>query len=402
MESKRKRILHVFGNEFKILRNDKKALVYFLLGPIIVIGMFGLATTTIGGSGLGGLAVLKVAVVDEDNSPLSQSLVSRFRQSTRMDVKYVTDRVAAMNNFQRGKVDIVFIIEKGFEGKLRSFYLHPSESEKAILDIVVDTSYVTPPSAAQAIANEVLLDFFMRDALPRILNLPAGQQIPRERIEELIVKLSPINPRLQTPYGENPLFAILFPILTPLILMSFSIQLCGLSIVGERIRGTLSRILKTPVRRSEIVLGKLLAYLAIAMTQSLGVLILTQFFGLVVKSGLIPLFLALLLTSYAGCALGIFYSTFSTSEKAVIQMSNLTVLFLNVAGGAIFPLSSMPEIAQALGELLPTSHSISAFRYITVKGLGPESWLLELGYLALFGTIVVVLATIAFKFAKAE
>jgi ABC-2 type transport system permease protein len=402
MESRQKRIRQVCVNEFKILGSDKKTLVFFLLGPILILGILGSVTTVIGGFGLGGLQQLKVAVVDEDNSQLSQALVSRFQQSDQIVVKSKTDRATAMHMFEEGNIDVIYLIENGFDSKLRTYYLHLGSPDKATLDIIVDTSWVTPPSAAQAVAAAVLLEFFQKDVFPTIVKLPPGQQVPPEQIQELIAKLSPINPRVETPYGENSLFAVLFPTLMPLMLITFSIQLSGLCIVGERIRGTLSRILKTPVRRSEIVVGKSLTYIVVAIVQAFGVLAIALPFGLSVKSGVIPLFITLFLTSYVACAMGIFFSSISTSEKAVIQLTNIAALLLNAIGGAILPLSSMPEAVQSVGELLPIYNSVTALRDITLKGLGPEAWLPHMVYLIVFGTVVLVLAVVAFSFVKAE
>jgi len=402
MESRQKRIRQVFTNEFKILSNDKKALAFFILGPIIILAVIGAVTTVVGGVGLGGFEQMKVAIVDEDNSQLSQALVQRFQQSDQIVVVATTDRATAMKLFEQGGVDVIYLIENGFDNKLRTYYLHPGSPDKATLDIIVDTSWVTPPSAAQAVAAAVLLQFFQRDVFPAIVKLPPGQQVPPEQVQELLATLSPINPRVQTPYGENALFPVLFPTLIPLMLMSFSIQLSGLSIVGERIRGTLSRILKTPVRRSEIVVGKALAYIVVAVVQAFGVVATSLLFGLTIKSGVIPLFAVLFLTCYVACAFGIFYSSFSTSEKAVIQLANITALLLNALGGAIIPMSSMPDQVQTVGKLLPIYNSVTALREITIKGLGPEAWLPYLAYLAVFGTVLLVLAVVAFRFSKAE
>ena len=345
---------------------------------------------------------MKVAIVDEDNTRLSQALVSRFQQSDQIVVKYVTDRATAMHQFEEGNVDVVYVIEKGFDNKLRTYYLHLGSPDKATVDIIVDTSWVTPPSAAQAVAGAVLLEFFQRDAFPAIVNLPQGQQVPPEQVQELIAKLSPIDPRVETPYGDNPLFAVLFPTLTPLMLITFSIQLAGLSIVGERIRGTLSRILKTPVRRSEIVIGKSLTYIVVAIVQAFCVLLVALPFGLSGKSGVIPLFTRLFLTSYVACAMGIFFSTISTSEKAVIQLTNIAALLLNALGGAILPLCSMPDAVQSVGQILPIYNSVTALRDITLKGIGPEAWGPHLAYLVVFGTVTLLLAVVVFNFMKDE
>jgi ABC-2 type transport system permease protein len=397
-----KRINQVFMNEFKILGNDKKTLAFFILGPILILGLMGIVTTTIGGLGLGGLQQLKVAVVDEDNSQLSSALVTRFEQSDQIVLKATTDRASAMRLFEQGNIDVIYIIENGFETKLKTYYLHLGSLDKAVLTIIVDTSWVTPPSAAQAVAASVLIQFFQEDAFPIILNLPGSQQVPKEQIQQVISTLSPIDARVETPYGVNSIFSVLFPTLLPLMLISFSIQLSGLCIVGERIRGTLSRVLKTPVTRTEIVLGKSLAYIVIAVVQAVGVVVVSLLFGLSVKSGIIPLFVGLFLTSYVACTLGVFFSSFSTSEKSVIQLANIVALLLNALGGAILPLSSMPEPVQKLGEVLPIYNSVTALRDITLKGLGPEAWMPYFLYLAVFGTVSLVFAVISFRFMKAE
>jgi ABC-2 type transport system permease protein len=403
MESRQKRISQVFMNEFKILRNDKKTLASFILGPIIILGLIGAVTTMTGGTGLAAFERMKAAVVDEDNSRFSHALVSRFQQSDQITVKYTTtDRASAMLMFEKGEVDVIYIIENGFDNKLRTYYLSGGSQGKATMDIIVDTSWVTPPSAALAVGNAVLLDFFQRDAIPIILNLPQGQQVPPEQLQQLIAKLSPINTPLQAPYGENQLFAILLPTVVPLMLVSFSLQLSGLAIVGERMTGTLSRILKTPIRKSEIVIGKALAYTGLAIVQTLGVVAVSLLFGLSAKSGVIPYFIGLFLTSYSACALGILFSSFSTSDKAVIQIGNTVALLLNALGGAIIPLSSMAPPLQAAGELLPVYNSVTALRDIVLKGLGPDAWLPYMAYLALFGTLTLVVAVVVFRFTKIE
>ena len=403
MESRQKRIRQVFMNEFKMLRNDKKTLASFILGPILVLSLIGVATSITGNTSLAEFERMKAAVVDEDNTQLSQALVARFQQSDQLTVKYTTtDPTSAKLMFEKGEVDVIYVIENGFDNKLRTYYLHGGSQGKATMDIIVDTSWVTPPSAAQAAGNLVLLDFFQKDAIPIILNLPKGQQVPPEQLQQLIVKLSPINTPLQAPYGENQLFAILLPTVVPLMLVSFSLQLSGLSIVGERTRGTLSRILKTPVRKSEIVIGKAMAYTTVAVVQTLGVVLVSLFFGLSAKSGVIPYFIGLFLTSYSACALGILFSTFSTSEKAVIQIGNTVALFLNALGGAIIPLSSMAPPLQAVGEILPVYNSVTALRDVILKGLGPDAWLPFMAYLLVFGTIMLVLAVVVFRFTKIE
>ncbi len=245
-----------------------------------------------------------------------------------------------------------------------------------------------------------MIDFYMKD-VPKILNLPTGEITP-EMIKQIATRLQVIYVNVDLAYGEDmSFFSMIFPLMTPIVLFVFGIFMCGLSIVGERVRGTLPRLLKTPIRRSEIILGKLLVYLIIALWDSGIVLLLgTLVFQLPVKGGALPLFAALYLTTFTGCTWGMFYSTFAKSERQVADLQTYTMVLVMVLGGVIFPVSVMPESVQSVAEVLPISHSLSAIRAITIKGLGPEIYAGDLGYMLVFGLIMLGLALVSFRLIK--
>lgn len=391
-----RQIRQVFKKEFETLSSDKKTLAMYLLGPILVMAAFGAATSATGSD----ILHINIALVDEDSSRLSSDLTSRFEQSEYVAVKYKTDRANAEQLFKQGKIDAIVIIEKGFDKKVQTFYLYPSESQKAKLDVIVDSSVPTVPVTIPLALQSVMVEFYQKD-LPKVLNLP-GEQISPELIQQIAVRLQVVTIKVDMAYGEKlSFFAVTFPMLTPIVLFTFGLMMCGLTIVGERIRGTLPRLLKTPTRRSEIVVGKLLAYLLIALWQSFVVLALaTLAFGLPVKGGVALLFAAMFLTSYCGCTWGIFHSTFSKSDRQVTEMNTNTVIILLVLGGIIFPISTMPEVVQVLATALPLSHSLAALRSIAIRGLGPEYVFMDLTYMLVFGTVMLGLALISFKLAK--
>ena len=391
-----KEIKHIFRNEFDVISSDKKTFALFLLGPILVMAAFGGATMRSSGE----LIKVNVVIVDEDHSALSANLVSRFEQSKYVDVKYKTDRATAEQLFKEGKIDAIVVIEQGFENKVRTFYLSSSTEQKARMDLLVDNSYFIAPVAVPLALQSVMVDFYLKD-VPKALNLPTEQVSP-EVIEQIVARLQVVNVDVKLAYGDNmPFFAITFPLLTPIVLFTFGLFMCGLSIVGERIRGTLPRLLKTPIRRSEILIGKLLLYLVIALWHSLVVLVLsTVVFGLAVRGGALLLFAALFLTSYTGCTWGLFYSTFSRSERQVVDLKSYTMIIVMVLGGIIFPLSTMPPAVQVIAQGLPLSHSLTALRAIAVKGLGFEFVAWDLLYLLIFGSAVLLMALISFRLIK--
>jgi ABC-2 type transport system permease protein len=389
-------IKRVFRNEFRVISSDKKVLAIFLLGPIIVMAAFGAATMTTGSQ----LVQVSVAIVDEDQTPLSNSLVAKFEQSQYVVVKSKTDRATAQQLFNEGQVDAIVTIDKGFENKVRTFYLYSSQAEKARVGLRVDNSYFVAPVAVPLALQSVMVDFYTKD-VPNALNL-TQEEVPPALIEQIIARIQVVNLDVQMAYGQNiPFFSMTFPMLTPIVLFTFAIMMCGLTIVGERIRGTLPRLLKTPIRRSEIVIGKLSLYLVVALWHSVVVLSISMLaFGLVVRGSVIALFAALFLTSFTGCTWGIFYSTFCKTERQVVDLKSYTLITVMILGGIIFPLNTMPPAVQTVAKALPLYHSLTALRSIAIKGLDIEFVVGNLLYLLIFGMALLGMALITFRFVK--
>jgi ABC-2 type transport system permease protein len=391
-----KQLREVFKKEFDMLSSDKRTLAIYLLGPILVMAAFGAATSARSSE----ILHINIALVDEDSSRLSADLGARFEQSEYVAVKYKTDRANAEHLLKEGEIDAYVVIEKGFDSKVKTFYLHPSESDKARLSVVVDSAVPTVPVTIPLALQSVLVEFYQKD-LPRVLDLPGGEISP-ELVQQIATRLQVVAIGVDMKYGENlSFFTVTFPILTPIVLFTFGLMMCGLTIVGERIRGTLPRLLKTPTRRSEIVLGKLLAYLTIALWQNVVVLALSvMLFGLAVRGGVLQLFAAMFLTSFCGCTWGLLHSTFGKSDRQVTEMNTNTVIVLLILGGIVFPINTMPEVVQLLAQALPLSHSLTALRSIAIRGLGLEFVGFDLFYLAAFGTLLLILGLTSFRFAK--
>lgn len=390
----------VFRNELKLLTSDKKALMVFLMGPLLVMLIFGSATAHVGGQEE--TMHMNIAIVDEDHSVLSNSLVARFEESSYATVKYKTDRATAEQLLKDGKVDAIVVIHREFDKKIRSFFLYPSESQKARVDIVVDNSIMFVPVTAPLVLQDAMKNFFLKDVPREVLpKLPTDQQISADIVQQVVDRLNPVFINAEPAYGSNlSFFSLILPLLIPMVLFTFGLMMSGLSIVSERVRGTLPRLLKTPVRRSEIVIGKLLAYLLIAVWHGSIVLALSLVFGLSIKGGIPLLFTSLFLTSYAGCTWGMFYSTFSKTERQVLDLNTDTFIILLTLAGTLVPIRIMPPAMQKAAEILPLSHSANALRSIAIRGFGVERVMGDLAYLLAVGTLMLVLALISFRFVK--
>ena len=205
------------------------------------------------------------------------------------------------------------------------------------------------------------------------------------------------------------------PIFLGLFGYFFVYLLTGISFLRERIGGTLERLLGTPVTRGEIVLGYSLGFSTFAAVQ---VVLLTLFIlnsvevpaigplpsftiGLGVASAGSPYlaFLVALLLSIGAVNLGIFLSTFARTELQILQFIPLVIVPQILLGGVFWPVDRLPDVLNAIAQILPLTYAVDALREVMLKGadLGSSAVQLDLGVLAGIALFFVVLASATIK-----
>jgi len=128
------------------------------------------------------------------------------------------------------------------------------------------------------------------------------------------------------------------------------------SFLNERSQGTLERLMASPLRRGEIVLGYMLGFTVIALVQAAEVLIFSLAILKIQNQGNVLL------------NLGIFLSMFARSEFQAVQFIPLVVVPQVLLSGIIFPVSSEPKALQYLSDVLPLTYAVNGMRDIMVKG----------------------------------
>jgi ABC-2 type transport system permease protein len=191
--------------------------------------------------------------------------------------------------------------------------------------------------------------------------------------------------------------------------------LTGISFLRERVGGTLERLLATPVRRSEIVVGYSIGFGFFATLQV--ALILAFVLGSVRIPALGPLppidiglgvaiagspglaFVITLLLAISAVNLGIFLSTFARTEFQILQFIPLVVVPQGLLSGIFWPVSSLPGVLEPIARVLPMTYGIDGLREVLIKGsgLGHAAVQLDLAVLAGFAILLVVAATLTIR-----
>ena len=191
--------------------------------------------------------------------------------------------------------------------------------------------------------------------------------------------------------------------------------LTGISFLRERVGGTLERLLATPVRRSEIVAGYGAGFGFFAALQVVVILLfalgsldapaigpLGSFsVGLGIANAGSPLlvFVVTLLLALVAVNLGIFISTFARTEFQILQFIPIVVVPQTLLGGVFWPVNSLPDPLEPLARALPLTYAVDGMREVLVKGAGLEASAVQLdvGVLAAFAVLLVVLATVTIR-----
>ena len=190
------------------------------------------------------------------------------------------------------------------------------------------------------------------------------------------------------------------PALIGMILQMMCSSLTAAAIVRERERGTMEQLTITPIRGPELILGKTVPYMGIAIFDAAEIIILgVVWFGLVVHGSWALLGAFCLVFMFTSLAWGLFVSAIARTREQAEMMNMALLLPSFMLSGILWPRSALPPVLQALGALMPLTYFTEMIQGVVLKGVGLEILGPDMGILATIG--VVLLAMAAFAFAKA-
>jgi ABC-2 type transport system permease protein len=157
-----------------------------------------------------------------------------------------------------------------------------------------------------------------------------------------------------------------------IILQLLTVTLTACTIARELEAGTLYQLMVTSLRRGEIVIGKLLPYLAISILLILVVIVVAGWHFHVPFHRPFALGVICLLFLLCSLGLGLLISAFSRTQTQAIQLSVFFLLPIFVLSGAFAPLERLPKAIGYLAECFPLTHFCRAFRLVNLYRAGPE------------------------------
>ncbi len=217
----------------------------------------------------------------------------------------------------------------------------------------------------------------------RLLRAAAAQIVQARVISALGVDLDRLNSTRPVIVGEDipatylyggPQFDTLdyqAPALIGFFAFFFVFLLTVVSFLRERTSGTLERLLISPLRRLELVGGYMLGFGLFALVQAALVVLVAVAVLRIHHNGALALVLVLVaLVTLAAVNLGIFCSTYATTELQAIQFIPLVVVPQGLLGGLLFSVESLPRWLQVVAHFLPLTYASEALRAVMIAGAG--------------------------------
>ena len=358
--------------EFLELRQNPRLFGIVIIAPIIQLTMLGYAATT-------DVKDVPVVVADGDRSPASRTLIARFDASRNFTVIDTVTSIRDVDPYlQRGDAWLALGIPPGYGAAVR-------DGQPAALQVVADGSDSNSTTVALGYATALIGEY-----AAMIATETAGALAP-----PLATGAPGIDLRIRVwfnPQLESRFFMI--PGVLALLLLLVTANLAAMAIVREKELGTLEQLNVTPLRRWELIAGKLLPYGVIAFIDVLLVTAVAVFWFEVPFRGSLTLLLATSLL-YVICTLGLglFISTISDTQQQA--MMTATFFFLTpmiYLSGFIFPIENMPRVIQYATYAIPLRYFLVIVRWIILKGIGLDLLWPLAAALAAWGTVVLALA----------
>jgi len=172
------------------------------------------------------------------------------------------------------------------------------------------------------------------------------------------------------------------------------ILLSAISIVREREQGTLEQLMVTPIRITEMVMGKtipfmLIGYVIVCLITVVG----TLWFGVPIRGNLGVLMALSGLYMLSALGLGMLVSSLAHTQQQAMMLAMFFIIPQILLSGFIFPIESMPEVLQWLTLVIPARYFLIIIRGVFLKGVGfaeliPETLGLAVLAAAIFGLAI--------------
>jgi len=365
------RLRELMRKEFRQTLRDPRAKRLVFVAPVVQLLLFGYAVNT-------DVRNAATFVVDHDRTAESRELVQTLTASGYFRVVGNGSRpVEIVNALDHGDALLGLEIPRGFAADLVS-------GRGARVQVLVDGTSSNTALVAMGYATQIVARFGVRKGTG-----DRGQGT----VGAVGVEL-----RARAWYNPNLISRVYnVPGVIGTIMMLMGLLLTSLAVVREREIGTLEQLMVSPLSPAELILGKTLPVVAIALIQlTLITTVALLWFRIPFEGSFVLLLVAALFYILSGLGVGLLISTISATQQEAFMSMFFIFMPLIILSGFMYPIENMPVVFQYLTLLNPMRHFLVVVRGIFLKGAGIAVLWPQLLALAVMGPGLLALAVTRF------
>jgi ABC-type multidrug transport system permease subunit len=383
-------IASVAYKEFLHIYRDRRVLILLLILPPVFTLVFGHAFEA------GEMTNVPALLINRDGTPRAERFVDLILKSKTFHWRVQPAAVTGEEDLLGHGVQAALIIPPGWNDGL-------ANGDPIPLRLYLDGSDTNTADMLEGSVQKTLGDFqlserqVMVDALPEEV-FELSKKLPVQVRKQFVSMMEPWKTKGTILYNPRTRFIdYVLPGVIGLILQLITVTLMACTLAREREAGTLYQLMVTSLRRREIVIGKILPYLAISVVLIVGIIFLTGWHFQVQFHD--PGALAVICFLFLLCSLGmgLLISAVSRTQTQAIQFSVFFLLPVFVLSGAFAPLEQLPRAIRYISELFPLTHFCRAFRLVNLYRATPQYYAEDLVILAVGVLITFLGAMILLK-----
>src|ERR1700704_187847 len=376
-------ILSVAYKECLHILRDLRVLVLLVILPPAFTLVFGLAFEA------GEMKNVPALLINRDQSERAEKFVKLLQDNKTFSWRTESATMTGEDDLLGHGVQAALIIPQGWSDSL-------ANNNPIPLPLYLDGSDTNTADLLEGSVRKTLADFQHAALVELIDNLPEevvdlGKKLPVQVRNRFSSMMEPWKAEPKILYNPRTRFIdYVVPGIIGLILQLITVTLMASTLAREREAGTLFQLMVTSLRRREIVIGKVLPYLAISVVLILFIILLTAWHFQVQFND--PGALALICFLFLLCSLGLglLISAVSRTQTQAIQFSVFFLLPVFVLSGAFAPLTQLPRVIRYISELFPLTHFCRAFRLVNLYRAAPQYYAEDLVLLAVGVVITFV------------
>ncbi|MEP6751199.1 MAG: ABC transporter permease [Candidatus Dormiibacterota bacterium] len=333
-------------------RHDRRTLALLFVAPLVILGLLGYLIR-------GGTSAPDVGIANQDQGPVGATIASALEKSSR----------------------------------IHTVTINPADGDAKLKDGSL-IAYIVFPAGFSQLAQQgtIAPEIHLEGSQPGV-QAPVLQAL-QDALTSVAASAIRFQPSVTYLYGGQNLdqldyFGAAF---IGLILFFLVFVVTIVSFLRERSQGTLERLMASPLRRGEIVVGYMIGFTILALVQAVEVLLFSLYVLKVHNQGNVLLIFGFeVLMALSAVNLGIFLSMFARTEFQAVQFIPLVIVPQVLLSGILFPVSTEPTPLQYVSDVLPLTYAVNGLRDVMLKGadLTWPALQLDVGVVAGFCVLVI-------------